>query len=33
MNNYDLILNDEFFKSKKFKEWHESYVSAISHAL
>lgn len=33
MKNKDIILKDEFFKSKEFKEWHDSYVSAIIHAL
>ena len=33
MENIDLIFEDEFMKSKEFKEWHESYVSAIKHAL
>lgn len=33
MENKDLIFKDEFLKSKEFNEWHESYVSAINHAL
>ena len=33
MTDIDLILNDEFFKSKEFKEWHESYIFVINHAL
>ncbi|WP_424355428.1 hypothetical protein [Methanobacterium sp. MBAC-LM] len=33
MTNIDLIFEDEFKKSKAYKEWHESYISAIKHAL
>ena len=33
MTNNNLILNDELFKSKEFKEWNESYISVINHAL
>jgi len=29
----DSIFESEFMESKAFKEWHESYVSAIRHAL
>ena len=29
----DSIFENEFMESKAFKEWHESYVSAIMHAL
>ena len=31
--NIGLIFEEEFMESDAYKEWHDSFVSAIEHAL